>query len=580
MRHMRQLTTLIRHTCFMMYRPSNIHIFLFFCLTLISVLVHPQFVVAQVEPVVPTNADPNPEDAVVQLIISDGLVAFYPFNGDARDASGQGNDGQVNGASLIPDRFGRPDSAYLFDGEDDNIVVDNSPSLNMAVNNQISVTAWVSPQDLETDRFSHIIRKASGRFGSGYLFAFQNRGRELSLGINNSAGEESNTSIEPSYFARGTWHFVAGTYDGRAFRIYVDGRLIGTQPLMQTINPNQDDPLFIGSYWRGQYFQGGIDDVRLYNRALTTSEIERLYQQEHVGVPLTSEPTAPTAAPVTDAPSVELPSTELPGSDLPSPPPPNQTPLPPAEPLTTPPAVVAPVSGDIIDVLPSTAPELMPRELPSPAPPPPAAPATPVDTPTAADTMPAPSVAPDSPSNIPAPTAPALVDPPVETPPPEPSVVIPPELPQPAEPETSPAGRIVLPPALTPNVCQVQVANYFADSRRLVIPALQIGLLDALTREPTGELATFAVTLTHEPEGTVFTITTSSVSLLEESEVEFACRATYDGRRIRIPLLDADAYIESLPGVRLPAPRQRLELVLVQNGEQERAFEVESFELR
>ncbi|MEM6430095.1 MAG: LamG-like jellyroll fold domain-containing protein, partial [Deinococcota bacterium] len=504
--------------------------------------------------------------------------------------------------------------------------------------NQLSVTAWVSPQDLETDRFSHIIRKASGRFGSGYLFAFQNRGRELSLGINNSAGEESNTAIEPSYFAGDRWHFVAGTYDGRSFRIYVDGRLIGTQPLMQTINPSQDDPLFIGSYWRGQYFQGGIDDLRLYNRALTTSEIEQLYQQERpleapTSPTTTTPPTAPipppsvpsqgvtvptTAPPTVDAPSANTPSADVPGSNLPAPPPPNQTPIaqpvpvPPAEPLPTPPAVVSPTTGDPTDNLPSTAPAVMPSEAPSPAPPPPDTPAvitpvaespvstapvpTPIPTPTAAPTTVAPVTAePTAPDGaLTAPTAvppvteqPVTEQPVTETPSTEPGVAPLPATPEPEQPpeqaptsEQAPAGRIILPPALTPEVCQVQVANYFAESRRLVIPALQIALLDSLTREPTGEVATFAVTLTHEPDGTVFTIATSSVSLLEESEVELACRANYDGQRIHIPLLEADAYIESLPGVRLPAPRQRLELVLEQNGVDDRTFKVESFELR
>ncbi|MEM7734502.1 MAG: LamG-like jellyroll fold domain-containing protein [Deinococcota bacterium] len=553
---------------------------------------------ANLPAVAQTPSDDVQDNAVaIQLIIADGLVAFYPFNGDARDASGQGNDGQVNGASLIPDRFGTSESAYLFDGEDDNIVVDNSASLNMAVNNQMSVTAWVNPQDLETDRFAHIIRKASGRFGSGYLFAFQNRGRELSLGINNSAGEESNTPIEPSYFAGDTWHFVAGTYDGRAFRIYVDGRLIGTQPLMQTINPNQDDPLFIGSYWRGQYFQGGIDDLRLYNRALTTSEIERLYQEEHAAVqPVDTMPTpAPVAAPSTPSPAItETPSpdplattpptTGPPGSELPSPPPPNQAPpsqapVPPADPLPAPPAIVAPTSGGATDDLPAPAPEVMPSEMPAPAAPPPDAPATPSVAPESPSSAPSPLPRDTAPSGTPAP--PSTETPVIETPITETPIAEPPvAAPATPDPDVPPAGRIILPPALTPDVCQVQVANYFADSRRLVIPALQIELLDALTREPTGELATFSVTLTHEPEGTVFTIATSSVSLLEESEVEPACRATYDGQRIRIPLLEADAYIESLPGVRLPAPRQRLELVLEQNGTDDRTFKVESFELR
>ena len=63
---------------------------------------------------------------IVQADLSDGLVAYYPFNGKANDESGNGNHGTVNGATLAEDRFGNVDSAYNFDGVNDYITISNN----------------------------------------------------------------------------------------------------------------------------------------------------------------------------------------------------------------------------------------------------------------------------------------------------------------------------------------------------------------------------------------------------------------------------------------------------------------------
>jgi len=78
--------------------------------------------------------------------LTDGLVAYYPFNGNANDESGNGNDGTVTGAALTADRFGNPNSAYSFDGINDIIEVSHSSSLN--ITSAISLCAWVYPFEL------------------------------------------------------------------------------------------------------------------------------------------------------------------------------------------------------------------------------------------------------------------------------------------------------------------------------------------------------------------------------------------------------------------------------------------------
>jgi len=78
--------------------------------------------------------------------INTGLVAYYPFNGNANDASGNGNNGIVNGATLTADRFGNPNSAYSFNGASDYIRVPNSNSLQLT--NDFTLSAWINCKSL------------------------------------------------------------------------------------------------------------------------------------------------------------------------------------------------------------------------------------------------------------------------------------------------------------------------------------------------------------------------------------------------------------------------------------------------
>src|SRR3989442_470274 len=73
---------------------------------------------------------------------TNGLVAYYPFNGNANDLSGHGNNGSVAGATLAADRFGNASSAYAFDGVSSLITVPDSPSLR--ISNDITVTCWLN----------------------------------------------------------------------------------------------------------------------------------------------------------------------------------------------------------------------------------------------------------------------------------------------------------------------------------------------------------------------------------------------------------------------------------------------------
>lgn len=78
--------------------------------------------------------------------LQNGLVAYYPFNANANDESGNDNNGTVNGANLTTDRFGNANSTYDFDGINDYISVNHDASLNLS--NQITMHGWIYPESV------------------------------------------------------------------------------------------------------------------------------------------------------------------------------------------------------------------------------------------------------------------------------------------------------------------------------------------------------------------------------------------------------------------------------------------------
>jgi len=168
---------------------------------------------------------------------------------------------------------------------------------------ELTFSAWVAPKNLSGYR--EIIRKEdAGRHGeTRLLFSFQNDGRFLALGLNTGGDyAECDAVIAPEEFLDGNWHFIAATFDGRFMRVYHNGREIGSferQGNLQTIHDfspistNRDDiarqyeslgvvtvnaPGFIGSSsGTGEFFDGKMDDLRFYNRALTIDELSAMY---------------------------------------------------------------------------------------------------------------------------------------------------------------------------------------------------------------------------------------------------------------------------------------------------------------
>ena len=99
--------------------------------------------------------------------LNEGMVAYYPFNSDANDESGNGNDGTVYGATLTEDRLGKANSAYSFDGVDDYILVNHDISINFS--EAISISIWVKPIEIPTRGARMIIGKSNYQTHTNYM---------------------------------------------------------------------------------------------------------------------------------------------------------------------------------------------------------------------------------------------------------------------------------------------------------------------------------------------------------------------------------------------------------------------------
>nr|WP_276311185.1 LamG-like jellyroll fold domain-containing protein [Paenibacillus nanensis] len=199
-----------------------------------------------------------------------GLAAEYLFHGDAQDSSGCGRHGIVVGAALCKNRFDKPNSAYYFDGVDDYIVVDPAPELKQ---DAFSLSVWCR-YDMNADLtgWNRAIVSQEGP----HARSFQLSTRENVIVFHRFLQEPDLAMERP--LAKDFWYHIAVTYEAGTFKLYRNGRLITEQP--GTFSVNREEPLYIGRKSSNEpafFFHGSIDDLKLYNRAITADEVEELY---------------------------------------------------------------------------------------------------------------------------------------------------------------------------------------------------------------------------------------------------------------------------------------------------------------
>jgi len=208
---------------------------------------------------------------------NDGLVAHYPFNGNADDESGNGHDGTVNGAQLTTDRFGNPDSAYHFDGVNDFIDCGNDDAFELGGSGAVSV--WVSP-NINTESGVVISKDGSG-YNDDLAIGFDPHpvaGKDFSFTFNRTVERDIpflSTNVET-----GRWTHVVSQWDSSGMKLFVDGALIAENSKVCKLDAN-GIPLYIGQMQEIRFFDGDIDDIRAYDRALSAAEIQDLYNEDN-----------------------------------------------------------------------------------------------------------------------------------------------------------------------------------------------------------------------------------------------------------------------------------------------------------
>lgn len=220
----------------------------------------------------------------------DGLVAYYPFDGDAQDHSGHENHCQVHGATLSTDRSGRQSAAYHFDGAS---YMECGNSASVQITESITLAAWVKAEPASLTGVNRIVFGKWGPSSRSYALYIQNQD-QASLGLCGSthgaavigspdgSGALLNSPTrsvlcDSAEIQANTWHHLTATIEpGYRMAVYVDRRLAAesTQSVIPMVFGGTE-PLSVGLN-QGYYFAGSLDELRLYNRALTADEVSSL----------------------------------------------------------------------------------------------------------------------------------------------------------------------------------------------------------------------------------------------------------------------------------------------------------------
>lgn len=207
-----------------------------------------------------------------------GLVAYYPLDGTAADLTTNNNTGTMFGPVPTLDRNGKLNGAMNFNGTSDYISVQNAASLNP--NTAITISAWIKASAFGTNSYDNtIVGKDDWSSGNrGYALRCGDGGK-LSFNFAKSVSTWSESVTFLSLLTTTDWFFVTGVYDGSMISTYVNGAMVGSLPCTGTMVASTTS-LLIGSCpgpSNPRYFSGKIDEVSIWNRALTQLEITAMY---------------------------------------------------------------------------------------------------------------------------------------------------------------------------------------------------------------------------------------------------------------------------------------------------------------
>lgn len=224
---------------------------------------------------------------------SDGLVGWWPFNGNANDESGNGNDGIIVNSMLCQDRFGNESAAFDFnstDGEEKYIRCLNNETF---IFNTYTISVWFRvSEDFDPNK------QGINSFGGGIIQKgcdYDFCGSTYRIYVHSPWGLVADNWVNDDCFSRVyvdttiyssqySWNHVVSTYDGESNKLYVNGILSNELPQFGYLTQNQNDIIFGGWFnYTGEEceftksFSGKIDDIGIWDRCLSDEEINKLY---------------------------------------------------------------------------------------------------------------------------------------------------------------------------------------------------------------------------------------------------------------------------------------------------------------
>ncbi|GDX48754.1 hypothetical protein LBMAG25_15720 [Bacteroidota bacterium] len=214
---------------------------------------------------------------VPSYVPTNGLVGWWPFNGNANDESGNGNNGTVNGAALTTDRFGNANAAYDFDGVNDFVQVAHSSSLTFQ--SDVTFSFWLYQFDYSLNTSGLPERQPIGKQRNTNTTGI---GFETVDALGSCCGPQFYITPNPQYedaspMLLQTWVHLVGTYDGSTLNLFLNGTLLGSATGTANLSTIVADLFFGKEGALGRAYKGHIDDIGIWNRALTQQEITNLY---------------------------------------------------------------------------------------------------------------------------------------------------------------------------------------------------------------------------------------------------------------------------------------------------------------
>ena len=230
-------------------------------------------------------------NAIAQIPTA-GLVGHFPFSGNANDASINANNGAVYGATLTIDRFGNANSAYNFNGTNNYIEVSNSSSLQFSSNLQ-TVSFWmkipsipnpVDEQAIFEKMDQHLSTDLTGNSAQGFKISFA-PSADIYYSIKSGSGSNwGSVTIPNNLLSANQYYNIVFTNDNDSLRSYLNGVKINAVKIPSgTVIGANTSPLLIGKeLWTSNganmdYFNGILDDIAIYDRALTDCDIDSIF---------------------------------------------------------------------------------------------------------------------------------------------------------------------------------------------------------------------------------------------------------------------------------------------------------------